>query len=210
MKGKRIILICSLFSAIVMFGCGNSTIKQLTMDDIKTYSNSMNNDPLSGDITLNGKIITLPVDVKELTNMKFSFTDYFTKDQELESGYYVDGISMDGNKMDKNTRISVTIYNNSATSVSLENAKIGEINIEKNSEAYKNTAVLPRGITLQSSYDDVIKAYGMPQCNNMSDENSITYVAADNVDNLGRELRIVFDEGTKVINSIKLKNIPVQ
>lgn len=210
MKGKIVIFICSLFSAIMLFGCGNSTIKQLTTDDIDAYSSSMDKDPLSGNITLNGKMITLPIDVKELTKMKFSFTDFFSKDQELENGYYVDGISMDGNKMDKDTRISVTIYNTSGSSVPLEDAKIGEIVIEKNSDSYKNTAVLPKGITLQSSYDDVIKAYGMPQANNMNDGNSITYVAAGNVDNCGRQLEIAFDNNTRVINAIRLKNIPVE
>ena len=210
MKGKIVIFICSLFSAIMLFGCGNSTIKQLTTDDIDTYSSSMDKDPLSGNITLNGKMITLPIDVKELTKMKFSFTDFFSKDQELENGYYVDGISMDGNKMDKDTRISVTIYNTSGSSVPLEDAKIGEMVIEKNSDSYKNTAVLPKGITLQSSYDDVIKAYGMPQANNMNDGNSITYVAAGNVDNCGRQLEIAFDNNTRVINAIRLKNIPVE
>ena len=117
---------------------------------------------------------------------------------------------MDGNKMDKDTRISVTIYNTSGSSVPLEDAKIGEIVIEKNSDSYKNTAVLPKGITLQSSYDDVIKAYGMPQANNMNDGNSITYVAAGNVDNCGRQLEIAFDNNTRVINAIRLKNIPVE
>ena len=138
--------------------------------------------------------------------MKFSFSDFFAKDQELENGYYVDGISMDGKKMDENTRISVTIYNTSGSSVSLQDAKIGEIGIEKSSASYKNTAVLPRGITLESSYDDVIKAYGIPQVN---DGNSISYIAAGNVDNCGKQLEIAFDDNTKIINSIKLKNIPI-
>ena len=94
----------------------------------------------------------------------------------------------------------------SGSSVSLQDAKIGEIGIEKSSASYKNTAVLPRGITLESSYDDVIKAYGIPQVN---DGNSISYIAAGNVDNCGKQLEIAFDDNTKIINSIKLKNIPI-
>lgn len=206
MKGKIIILMCLLITSTTILGCSNNTINQLTTDDIKLYSESMDSDPLSGDITLNGNKISLPIDVGELTKMKFSFSDFFAKDQELENGYYVDGISMDGKKMDENTRISVTIYNTSGSSVSLQDAKIGEIGIEKSSASYKNTAVLPRGITLESSYDDVIKAYGIPQAN---DGNSISYIAAGNVDNCGKQLEIAFDDNTKIINSIKLKNIPI-
>lgn len=66
---------------------------------------------------------------------------------------------------------------------------------------------MPKGITLASTYEEVITAYGPPKVDYMKQMGWITYYISD-MGEYGQELRIEFDKNTKVIKSIKLKNIP--
>ena len=53
MKKLLITLCLSLCTAVNIFGCSKE-IKPLTPDDIAAYTSQMSNNPLSGDITING------------------------------------------------------------------------------------------------------------------------------------------------------------
>ncbi|NFG62555.1 MULTISPECIES: hypothetical protein [unclassified Clostridium] len=210
MKKKVIAFFCGVICTLLIVGCsGGSKVKELTDQDTKTYAEQMKEDPLSGDINLNGVKLSLPINVKTLADNGFKFNDYDHKSQELENDYYVDDIIMDDGKKGEDTRIRVTIYNNSGTTVKLDDAKIGEIKIKKSKEPYKNTVVLPKGITLNSTYDDVINAYGKPKVDYMNEAGFVNYFTSD-IGEYGQKMEIYFDKTTKVVDSIELKNIPYQ
>ncbi|PJI08338.1 MULTISPECIES: hypothetical protein [Clostridium] len=206
---KKIITLClSLCLILLTFtACGSKKVKKLTKDDINKYTSQMKSDPLSGDITLNGVKYSLPTKAKKLEDNGFKYNDYKDKGQPLKNGYYVQDIHMDDGNKGEDTRIDVTLYNTSGSSVKFDDAMLGAIKIEKSGDTYKNTVVLPKSITLSSTYEDVIKAYGKPKVDYMKSANWIIYYNTD-IGEYGQQLRIYFDKNTKVIHSIELKNIP--
>ncbi|KHD37453.1 hypothetical protein NL50_04560 [Clostridium acetobutylicum] len=205
---KKITIICLSLFLIMLPACTNSTkIKKLTPEDIKKYTSQMKSDPLSGDITLNGKKYSLPMKAKQLVDDGFKFNDYADKGQPLKDGYYVQSIHMDDGSKSEESKIDVTLFNTSGATVKFDDAMLGAIVVAKTSSSYKNTVVLPKGITLNSTYNDVIKAYGSPKTDYMKQAGWIIYYNTD-IGNYGQELRIYFDTHSKTITSINLKNIP--
>ncbi len=203
--------LATFFITLCLFtltACGTSSkVKKLTAEDIKTYTSNMSTEPLSGDITLNGVKYTLPVKAKSLVDNGWKFNDYADKGQPLKNGYYVENIHMDDGKKGEDTRIDITLFNTSGSEVKFDDAMLGAIDVEKKGDSYKNTVVLPKGITLSSTYKDVLGTYGKPKVDYMEQASWITYYISD-IGRYGQELRIYFDKNTKVIKSIKLKNIP--
>lgn len=207
---KLIILGVSLCLSIAMLtGCGASKeVKKLTDDDIKTFSSQMNTDPLSGDITLNGVKYTLPVKAKNLEDNGWKYNDYADKGQPLKTNYYVENIIMDDGSKSEESRIRVTIYNTSGSEMKFEDAMIGGVEIDKSNDSYKNTIVLPKGITLASTYEDVINAYGKPQADFLKETGLVSYTSSGDIGNYGQKVEFEFDKDKNVIKSIKLKDIP--
>lgn len=203
---KLLITFClSLCVVSNLYGCSKE-VKPLTPEDITTYTSQMDSNPLSGDITLNGVKYSLPITVAEFEDNGWKFNDFDKKSAELEDGYYADSILIDDGYKDASTRLSLTIYNISGSSVKLKEAMIGAIKISKTSD-YKNTLVLPNGITLDSTYDDVINAYGAPDTDAFTSNGTIYYAKSD-IGKYGQFLTIKFDTNTKVIQEVALQNIP--
>lgn len=203
---KLLIAFClSLCVASNLYGCSKE-VKPLTSDDITTYTSQMSNNPLSGDITLNGVKYSLPVTVQTFEDNGWKFNDYDSKNEDLENNYYSDSIILDDGYKDASTRIKSTIYNTSGSTVKFKDAMIGGIHISKTSD-YKNTVVLPNGITLDSTYDDVINAYGTPKVDYFTSNGKVYYFESD-IGEYGQKLTIGFDTDTKVIKEITLQNIP--
>lgn len=203
---KLLIAFClSLCVSLNLYGCSKE-VKPLTSDDITTYTSQMSNNPLSGDITLNGVKYSLPVTVQTFEDNGWKFNDYDSKNEDLENNYYSDSIILDDGYKDESTRIKSTIYNTSGSTVKFKEAMIGGIHISKTSD-YKNTVVLPNGITLDSTYDDVINAYGTPKVDYFTSNGKIYYSESD-IGKYGQALTIGFDTNTKVIKEITLQNIP--
>lgn len=203
---KLLITFClGLCIAVNICGCSKE-VKPLTSDDITAYSSQMSNDPLSGDITLNGVKYSLPVNVKSFDDNGWKFNNFDSKNSDLENNYYSDSIILDDGKKNKNTAITSTIYNTSGSTVKIKDAMVGAIRISKTSD-YKNTVVLPNGITLESTYDDVIAAYGAPKVDYF-DQNGKIYYSESDIGKYGKALTIGFDTNTKVIKEITLQNIP--
>lgn len=206
---KKITILCLSLCLIALTACGTSKeVKKLTSSDIKTYTSKMKADPLSGDITLNGVKYTLPIKANTLVSNGFKYNDFADKGQPLKDGYYVDNIKMDDGSKSEDSRIIITLYNTSGSTTKFDDAMLGAIEITKLGDSYKNTVVLPKGITLASKYSDVIKAYGTPKADFLKQAGFIKY-ENDNIGNYGQELTIEFDKSTQVIKSIKLKNIPL-
>lgn len=198
--------LCLILSTLT--ACGTSReVKKLTKEDITKYTSQMKGDPLSGDITLNGVKYSLPTKAKKLEDNGWKYNDYADKGQPLKDGYYVENIHMDDGTKDEDTFIDVTLYNTSGSTIKFNDAMLGGITVEKKSSSYKNTVVLPKGITLASTYDDVIKAYGKPKVDYMKAAGWIIYYTTD-IGEYGQQLRIYFNKTTKVIESIQIKNIP--
>lgn len=205
---KRIITLgLSLCLFLLSTACNTgSKVKPLTAEDIKTYTAQMSEDPLSGDITLNGVKYTLPVKAQDLINNGWKYNDFKDKGNPLKTGYYTDSVYMDDGLKSAEKRITITLFNTSGDTVKFDDAMLGGIEVKKIAN-YKNTIVLPKGITLASTYDDVIKAYGKPKADFLDQTGFIEYSNND-IGNYGKKLHIEFDKSTKVITLIKVKNIP--
>lgn len=205
---KKIITLCLSLCLCMLTACSApKEVKKLTKEDIKKYSSQMSSDPISGDVTLNGVKYSLPIKAQNLVDKGWRYNDFADKGQPLENGYYVDSIYMDDGSKSEDSRITVTLYNTSGSTVKFDDAMLGAIKVSKKNDSYKNTVVLPKGITLASTYEEVITAYGPPKVDYMKQMGWITYYISD-MGEYGQELRIEFDKNTKVITSIKLKNIP--
>ena len=205
---KKIIILCLTLCLFGLTGCGRAKdVKELNDEDIKSYTSQMNTNPLSGDITLNGVKYSLPVKAQLLVDNGWKFNDYADKGEPLKNGYYVDSIYMDDGSKSEDSRITVALYNTSGSTVDFDDAMLGIIEIAKKNDSYKNTVVLPKGITLASTYKDVISAYGTPTSDFIESTSWVTY-SISVMGKYGQELRIDFDKDTKVINKISLKNIP--
>lgn len=207
---KKLIILALNFCLclVILTGCGVSKeVKKLTAEDIQTFSSQLNADPLSGDIMLNGIKYSLPIKAKSLEDNGFKYNDYADKGQSLKNGYYVESIKMDDGSKSEESRISVTIYNTSGSEMKFEDAMIGGIEIDKRNDSYKNTIVLPKGITLSSTYEDIIKAYGKPQLDALEQTGLVSYISKGGIGNYGQHLKFEFDKEKKVIKSISLKNI---
>lgn len=206
---KKITILCLSLCLFLLAGCGAAKeVKKLTDDDIKTYTSQMGSEPLSGDITLNGIKYTLPVKAQSLVDNGWKYNDYADKGNPLKDGYYVDNIHMDDGSKSEESRIDITLYNISGSKVNFEDAMLGAIEVTKKNDSYKNTVVLPKGITLSSSYEDIINAYGKPTADFINDTGWIKYsVSGLGNSKYGQELKFEFDKSTKAITSISLKNI---
>lgn len=205
---KKIITLCLGMCLFLLTACGApAEVKKLTEEDIKTYTSQMGTEPLCGDITLNGVKYSLPVKAQSLVDNGLAYNDYADKGQPLEDGYYVDRILMDDGRKGEESRIAVTLYNTSGSKVNFEDAMLGAIEIKKKDDSYKNTVVLPKGITLASKYEDIINAYGAPTADFMEQLDWIGYSDSD-IGQYGKYLKFYFDKDTKAITEIKLKNIP--
>lgn len=206
---KRIVTLSLCLCLLTFSGCAKAKeVKKLTADDIKTYTNQMKADPLSGDITLDGKKYSLPIKAKTLENDGWKYNDFADKGHDLKTGYYVDNIKMDDGTKSEESRIIVTLYNTSKSTTKFDDAMLGGIEVEKLGSDYKNTVVLPKGITLASTYKDVVAAYGKPKADLMQQAGFITYESSENIGNYGQQLKFEFDKSTQVIKSIQLKSIP--
>lgn len=206
---KKITILCLSLCLFLLAGCGAAKeVKKLTDDDIKTYTSQMGSEPLSGDITLNGIKYTLPVKAQSLVDNGWKYNDYADKGNPLNDGYYIDNIHMDDGSKSEESRIDITLYNISGSKVNFEDAMLGAIEVTKKNDSYKNTVVLPKGITLSSTYEDIINAYGKPTADFINDTGWIKYsVSSPGNSKYGQELKFEFDKNTKAITSISLKNI---
>lgn len=205
---KRIITLgLSLCIFLLATACNTgSKVKPLTAEDIKTYTAQMNENQLSGDITLNGVKYSLPVKAQDLINNGWKYNDFADKGNPLKNGYYTDSVYMDDGLKSAEKRITITLFNTSGDTVKFDDAMLGGIEVNKIAN-YKNNIVLPKGITLDSTYDDVIKAYGKPQTDLLEQAGWIKYSTND-IGNYGQSLQITFDKSKKTITAVKLKSIP--
>ena len=206
MKKLLITSLLILCVASNLYGCTKKDVKPLTPEDISSYTSQMSTNPLSGDITINGVKYSLPVSVQAFLDNQWKFNNYDSQNGDLENGYYSDSVTLDDGHKDASTRISSTIFNTSGSTVKFKDAMVGAIHISK-TDNYKNTVVLPNSITLDSTYDDVINAYGTPKVDYFANNGTVYYYETD-IGKYGQKLTIKFDTNTKIIKEITLQNIP--
>lgn len=197
-----------LFLCIALIGCSvkGEQPKQLSQEDIKVYSDALGDDPLGGEIILNGIKYTLPQTPSALLENGFSFTESNMEEETLEENTYTSSpVNLDNGNHNIENQIAITMYNDGDNTVTLKEAKISEIIVENLVGNQKNTIVLPLGITLDSTYQDIISAYGEPDLNYLTKDNWISYKEKD-VSIYGRKLEFHFNEDCTSITKIILKN----
>lgn len=204
---KKVLISTLILAACFLSGC--SSYKKpaaLTEDDIITYSEAMADNPYSSQLTLNGILYTIPFDARELTDQGFFYNDPQYNQEELEDHSYAK-LNMALKAKDQKSAIEVEVYNMTGATITIENAKIGSVSIKTNDGAQVNTIVLPQGITLQSTYDEIINTYGPADTDSFENGGWIHYTTAttEETDTLWNELKFQFHEdGT--ISEIYIRN----
>lgn len=132
---------------------------------------SLSNDILSFEFGLNGHKFTLPVEYQEFVDNKWVFTGSW--EEILEPDEYTNPyqIMYDG----KNANSSASMFNSAAEDLAAKNCKIAKFEVRYSATSYVPHIELPKGITMKSTYEDVIAAYGEPDMESNESINKLTY-----------------------------------
>ena len=112
----------------------------------------------SNQFSIDGKIFTLPCKLSDLDAAGFKLTS--NKDKSIQPKNIVFGVDL---KDTNGHVISGRYYNSTDKAIPLSECTLVNLSISSNITANSTfNVVLPGNITLQSTKDDVIKAYGNP------------------------------------------------
>lgn len=200
------VLVAMLVSILFLGGCSSADskteIKQLTAEDIAKYAETISEDPLDGEFVLNGKKVNSPAKIQYLFDAGLEFT--IDKGDEIPSmSISATEFELNNGSKEKENSINIYVLNDSAEPIKLEEGTISSIFIENLKGKQTNTFVFSKGITLASTYDEIIAAYGKPGVDYMKDGKFIKYQNADSAVS-GRYLEIQFEDDAKTIKKITL------
>lgn len=129
----------------------------------------------SNKITIAGKAYQLPMKGSELLNNGWSVPDAYTNfdnNFKAETKSITTGLQLTDSQ---SNRLGITcVYNESSEVKGLEDCWIFTIEVERESVGDESLLSLPGGVSLKSTYDDVVAAYGEPGENNQQFESSST------------------------------------
>ena len=134
----------------------------------------------SNKIILAGKEYKLPIKGSDLLNNGWSVpTEYSHFDNQFKAE--TKSITTGFQLTDANAnRVGITcVYNESNEVKGLEDCWIFGIEVERESIGDESILSIPGGVSLKSTYEDVIAAYGEPGENNKQFENSSTNNGSD-------------------------------
>lgn len=162
MKKIICIMLCISMISLSLVGCKGEKPKELTDEDINTYTANMSDNIYSGDITINGIKHTLPVTISEMKDNGFNLDSVYKPHQQIKSNTFYEPITMDYPNSSGKSTIRITFCNDSNSDVDIDDAKIYKMEFNGVNSDYINTIVLPKGITPKSTYNDILNAYGNP------------------------------------------------
>lgn len=145
------ILALVLCCTVLLTACGGQKVRKLTPEDISKYAAQLGEEPAAGEFVLNGIKMTEPLTIQTLIDNRWKFRDGKGK-------------------------ISVQVETFDPSEIKVEDASIYEFHISSLEGKQRNTIVLPKGITLDSTYDEIVDAYGEAQFDYIEETNFIRYV----------------------------------
>lgn len=198
------LLILALFS-IFIAGCSNSNNSAKTVQPVQIAASEyaeLSDDLYSFEFKLDGVKYTLPADYSEFEKNGWVLDE---KDNVTgpATGLYTTN-EIDLRKDDK--KISVGFLNAGISGAKLSDCKVCSVS----SYSDKNSLILPKGIAINTSIDDLKAAYGEPaetdsyDDSSLKDEKIFKYYAADNgADNdIRRSFWISVDTKDNLVSSI--------
>jgi len=163
---------------------------------VKPVSGKISEDLYHYDVSLNGVVYTLPTSFSTLEKNGWVGTD-FTKDT-LEPDQYKLETLTNGKQI-----INIKITNFGVNVSPLSDCLIGGISIDSDNKKNGTTLAIAKGIAIDSTYDEVIAAYGKASEEYKGDTiNKLTYKSGTYSD-----YAISIDTTTKKVISIDIENL---
>ncbi len=205
-------LLCLLLLSILLLSCVtgcNTTSSDSDRED--TLKEEASGEPAisagikldSLTIQINGKELSLPFAWSEIEDI----ASYYYKGEppkEIESDEYISFYWSD--KDDGGCIVDVTVCNPSKTdATALGDCLVTKIDFDTYNVDEPINLQIPGGITLGSSYDDVVKAYGTPVDENKRSDGSARGAEYSFPDSDNEIYHIEFSFVDNVINSLEIK-----
>lgn len=199
--------ICLLLTTTFFAACGEVSKPKETKNEQNVEetnktkeddsSSSKSDDLYSFEIILNGQAYTLPADYSEFEKNGWCL-DSLKSDKKIAPNQYTLSEVMKNGK----TQVYAKLLNNEKDELSLNQCKIGGVKLDSFDAKYGATLVLPKGISFDSTKDDVIKAYGNPTSSNERDTQTyMTYEVG-----AYQSVKITIDKQSDKVSSIDIEN----
>ena len=146
----------------------------------------------SKQFSIDGKVFTLPCKLSDLKAIGFEPTSNGDFIINPKQGAY--GTSL---KNAKDVRITGTYYNFSDKALPLTDCSLADLSVDTYTSANKTfNIIFPGNITLNSTKDDVIKAYGTPTKMTDEKDSSLIFINYENSNHDKLEIQISRKTGT--------------
>ena len=157
----------------------------------------MSEDIYSFEVLVNGELLQLPTPMATLTAM--GWTDKSLTTETLHPDQYTLETLQHGDQA-----LSVTVFNAGWDTALYADCLLGVVSLDEYTARKGATLVLPKGITLGSTEEDVLEAYGPPSdLYEGSSRNTLTYESGSYA-----RVRITIDrEAGNVVDSIEVRNM---
>ncbi|MBN1045028.1 hypothetical protein DVW08_06535 [Clostridium botulinum] len=199
-------IICLLLTSTFFVACGDVSKPEAKNEQnleeankVKEGDNvsSKSDDLYSFEITLNGQDYTLPADYSEFEKNGWCINGA-NSDKKVAPNQYTLSEVMKNEK----TQVYAKLVNIGKDELSLNQCKIGGIKLDSFDAKYGATLVLPKGISFDSTKDDVIKAYGNPTSSDEKDTQTyMTYEVGTY-----QSVKITIDKESNKVSSIDIQN----
>lgn len=159
---------------------------------------TLSDDIYSFQVELEGTIYQLPTTVEAFTEN--GWVTPFTAEDTLKPNQKTlgDPITKD------NTRATIILYNGGVDTLAYEKCNVTGINLSQEiGNIVTPTFSLPKGITMGSTYEEVIAAYGEPT--NLYEGSSFKTLTYQR--KLGDEVVLTVDSATNVVTGVKMSNL---
>lgn len=152
------------------------------------------------EVLFNKTKITLPCDLAELQALGYTLDEDMDPEAVVNAGDYEYGYLTDKS----GALISVDFLNTTAGPLTIAECPVASIGSDDwFLEGSKNSIVYPEGITIGSTKDDVLNAYGNPQ--DAYEGDSITSLYYYNSDSYQNGIDITIDNATGTVSGITLR-----
>lgn len=201
------LLIGSLTLSILFTGCGNGSATETasnpsywaTSEEVSEIQGDLGDSITSCKFYLDGKIYQAPLNVSELLSEGWAFDEEAVKNvSSLQAGVRTNATYINKETESHTEKIGITLYNNTEQEVALEEAPVGSLDLYESS---KIKIILPKGLTWESTLEDVTAAYGEADESSSIDGRSFLTYSVEN-DNETISISLQFDKSDEGVNML--------
>lgn len=160
---------------------------------------SLSSDLFSFEFGLNGHKYTLPADYQEFYDNNWALALSGSWDDTLKPDEFFEPVQILFDGKDSNS--SASLFNSTDAELAPKECKIATFTVKYSATSYVPYIELPKGITMKSTYEDVIAAYGEPDSESKETVNKLSYYIDEYT-----YVNISIDTGRNSIHEITLVN----